>query len=752
MAIEISTPQQLSDMRNDLTADYVLTQNIDMVGFDWDAIPYSHIADENNFFSGTLDGQGYTIFNLDIQMKSGQYYYGIFSYCFGAEIRNINFERCEMNFPTDDYKSNLGFVTGYAYNTIIENINVTDCTLNLTDRNGNVAFIAGMINIRNTHAGPYTDSIIRNCHVKNSSILQAGAMMNGSGTGIAGIVASVELQGQHTILIENCTVINDEDHWIEGGEYQCGGIASALSIDTRKVTQSESARVIVRNCRVETDFIYPSYGFWCYYTAGIVGYTRAIAFKYVLIENCHYVGDIKSIEDYYDTPGYSDAYNFGGVVGWTGRSDIKDCTAEGSIRGHYGVGGLVGYWYGYSFNSAQVGSITNCHFNGEVFGEEMVGGLIGATDESNFDMTYCSANAKIIGAVEVGGFFGRLSGTARVQRTWAVIDATIVSEFVEKEYIGGIVGLTGQDYQGSFLQEITDCYVRGTMEVVPNATLDSGTYYQFVLGGAFGYAYGDAVKVENVYSAVELVSTINLADFNVGSFWGYYGHSDGYDGCRIEDCYFNNELNPELPAVKKAYEYVVVNGNLEGRTTAEMTFEHASNTYLNWSFDDIWFIYPAEVANAGYPVLVEYNYTPEQKIYFLKVPEVRLGAPTATTVTVVSNTSEATARLDGVSRDREIERLVQIDEGDYQVCLTVAEKLLDRWSEETTTITGEIIARADIDFKKYVNIIVPEIGFNGILPVQKVAHDVLAQKTKITCGDIETSENEITARIIEKVK
>ncbi len=63
--IQITTPQELQDMADDLTEDYELMNNLDMTGFDWTPIG-AETANPLTSFTGTFDGQFFTINNLTI--------------------------------------------------------------------------------------------------------------------------------------------------------------------------------------------------------------------------------------------------------------------------------------------------------------------------------------------------------------------------------------------------------------------------------------------------------------------------------------------------------------------------------------------------------------------------------------------------------------------------------------------------------------------------------------------------------------
>lgn len=81
----ISTPQDLQNMKNNLSASYYVVNDIDMQGFNFKTI--------NGTFTGTLDGQGHSIRNLSLAYPStsgSPQVYAIFNYIAGeAKICNL---------------------------------------------------------------------------------------------------------------------------------------------------------------------------------------------------------------------------------------------------------------------------------------------------------------------------------------------------------------------------------------------------------------------------------------------------------------------------------------------------------------------------------------------------------------------------------------------------------------------------------------------------------------------------------------
>ena len=148
---------------------------------------------------------------------------------------------------------------------------------------------------------------------------------------------------------------------------------------------------------------------------------------------------------------------------------------------------------------------------------------------------------------------------------------------------------------------------------------------------------------------------------------------------------------------------------------------------------------------------LEYEIVAIQTLYFIETPSVDTRGPQATHVTVKSPTNEHTANLEGITDDKKIERLVEIDGGDASACEVVANELLDRWGREQVSVSGQVNLTVVLDFKEKVKIVVPEAGIDGEYTLQKKAHDVTGMTTRITCGDIILSDNELLARILDEV-
>ena len=99
----ISTESDIAKIHNDLDGYYKLTANIDMAD-----VAFEPIGNENEgVFTGTIDGAGYTISNLNINLPDNKYV-GFVGYLEGT-IKNLNI----VNVDAYGYRY-VGGLVGYA--------------------------------------------------------------------------------------------------------------------------------------------------------------------------------------------------------------------------------------------------------------------------------------------------------------------------------------------------------------------------------------------------------------------------------------------------------------------------------------------------------------------------------------------------------------------------------------------------------------------------------------------------------------
>ena len=151
MVVEISDWNDLDNVRNDLTGDYVLVNDLDEntdgyagIGDDFDPI-----GDGSNVFTGTFDGQGHVISDLIIDKSTDRV--SLFARLDdpGATISDLGVVGDVTNHSTDSYTA--GLVGQIFSDGIIENCFVS------VDVSSNGDDVAGLVGSNN--------GSIKNCYV-----------------------------------------------------------------------------------------------------------------------------------------------------------------------------------------------------------------------------------------------------------------------------------------------------------------------------------------------------------------------------------------------------------------------------------------------------------------------------------------------------------------------------------------------------------------------------------------------------------
>ncbi|MBN1531118.1 MAG: fibronectin type III domain-containing protein [Spirochaetes bacterium] len=130
--IAVGSAAELDDVRNDLTACYSVTADIDLSGYNSSGGGWEPIGDMSTHFTGTLDGNGHTIGNLTIHRSISELQ-GLFGYIgSGGVVRN-----CVLT---------GGSVTGYNFVGLLAGLNFG--TVNGSYASGNVsgkACVGGLV-------------------------------------------------------------------------------------------------------------------------------------------------------------------------------------------------------------------------------------------------------------------------------------------------------------------------------------------------------------------------------------------------------------------------------------------------------------------------------------------------------------------------------------------------------------------------------------------------------------------------------
>ena len=223
-----------------------LGADIDLTDIDWSV----NIGDDcSATFDGIFDGKGYTIKNLtsteSAQKGDGYICTGLFGAIYGsAVIKNLTIDNAQIN--AEYVGNNAGIVVGFAYSCTgsIENVKVTNSTLNAAAVTGTGAIVGydyyGKLTIKdcvveNTDiiGKSYVGGIIgygsNNCTVTGCAFTDGDVTANG---GCAGGIAGIFLDNAK---VENCIVKNanikaENENWQNSAAVVVGTITSKVTV------------------------------------------------------------------------------------------------------------------------------------------------------------------------------------------------------------------------------------------------------------------------------------------------------------------------------------------------------------------------------------------------------------------------------------------------------------------------------------------------------------------------------------------
>jgi hypothetical protein len=276
-------------------------------------------------FSGTIDGHGYKLLNLDAPLLG--------AVTGDITIRDLVVKDANVNVPNNTavpYGILMKSVT--AVNLTVEGVTFTGSTLRNATNKGDVGFVVGKFTVTGTAS-------FQNCLVDNSCTFAVGVVLHG------GIVGTGTAQGTDaTISFTHCVMEATISYTMSYGS-QFGGIAGSLSVQGSGGNANQYAHLYMDGCTNRTATVIGNQsnrGF-----AGLVysaGCGNSSHKGDAVITRCANYGSCTS------TGGFTTGTNFGGLLGaWSnGKLTMRDCVNYGSILcsqfsgGRPCIGGMVG--------------------------------------------------------------------------------------------------------------------------------------------------------------------------------------------------------------------------------------------------------------------------------------------------------------------------------------------------------------------------------------------------------------------------
>ncbi len=317
-----------SALNTNPNGNYILMGDIDMSSLG--TLSHSLVQ---GIFQGTLDGNGYSIKNLNINSNSTLLSSGLFEHLDNATIKNIVLDNITLN----SLGSHSGALAGDTNNSVIDNCAAINVNVHGVDQVGGLIGVAGM----NTSS---TDTIT-SCYVSGN--ISGGNMVGGLvGWGISDIISSYAsgtvsgntmiggLVGHSMDNISNSFATNNVSGTTVGGLV---GSAVNANISSSYATGDIN-------------------GGSC--AGGFVGMSQD-----TIINSSYAIGDV------------SGSTEVGGFAGYVTDSTITSNYSSGNVTGLLNVGGLVG--------GLDTGIIDNSNFynmetSGQAQGCGMVNTIAGA--------------------------------------------------------------------------------------------------------------------------------------------------------------------------------------------------------------------------------------------------------------------------------------------------------------------------------------------------------------------------------------
>ena len=344
-AVEVSTATDLATALATSGTTVTLGADIDCTG--WATV---------DSFSGTLDGQGYKITNLDAPL------FGTIT----GDIAISNLVVKDASVTANAQTFGILMKSVAAANLAVENVTFTGSTLYVSVKQGNMGFVVGLFSV--TGMASFKD-----CHVDNTCSFALGVNQHG---GIAGNGTATGTGA--TISFTHCVMeaaLSPSAAASYGSQF--GGIAGNLSLQGGGRTVDTYAHLIMDGCTNRSEMASTwtgsnrSFG-GLVHTAGSGNSTHM---GDAVIRNCANYGSFV-----YTGTITSSGTNYGGLLGcWNnGPLTMENCVNYGDILSTgdgdtvSAIGGLVGYITApiqvevSITGCANIGDITGCYAGGLV--------------------------------------------------------------------------------------------------------------------------------------------------------------------------------------------------------------------------------------------------------------------------------------------------------------------------------------------------------------------------------------------------
>lgn len=450
----------LQEMEDELDADYALGNDFAC------SSSFTPVGDDSTQFTGTLDGAGFTIDNLEITSSTD--YVGLFGYTNGATISDLSLTNATVTATAagDVYVATL---VGRATDTTIDGVDI-DTTMSIGGA-ASTQFSGGMI-------GYMWDGELSDCSASGEITYSQNASNSG---GVVGTIQNANISDTTSTVTMDFQTSDVEGNLVGVLAGNIGGIEAVTvtncSTDGEILAGSDSSNVggFAGNTNdfvtISDSHSTSSVSAWdgSEYVAGFVGRLVAdVTDSYVDVEIT-------------TGSGSSDEADYVGCFAGTihSSSEISDSYAEGSIVAT-GIAGSAGGFAGEN-NGTISNSYSTCTITG---GGSDVGGFVG---DQYGDISNSWSSGDISGEDYIGGFLGYMD-EGSVSNSYTVSDVTCTADY-DDAVVGCFAGYLDTDYDGA---TIDSSYCSSDITYSRPST---------TLGGFVAYLYGsDTTTTENYWN------------------------------------------------------------------------------------------------------------------------------------------------------------------------------------------------------------------------------------------------------------
>ena len=483
---QITDPDDVQDMELDLDAYYVLVNDVDMTGYDFEPI-----GDILFPFTGSLDGADFTISHLTIvDTYTGDDYkaFGLFETTEDATIKDLTLADVDIEVLALDNnnQASAGALVGYAWTTSSGVTTISNVTVS-----GDISITYQDDDFVNAAGGYYIGGLVGLFDGYESNTSKDTISEIDSSVNVSYIVWKVSSNAAQWVYLGG--IVGDAVHvTISDSSYH--GASVGYSDDNLTAEQL--------GYYYDSDNIY-------LYSGGIVGY---------------YFNNDSSITN-------ESAFE-------TNTVGLED--EETSIKGYSSTGGIVGRFYAYSYNDVSDNTVQYTN----LVGKERVGGIIGsAVYVDIFDSTISYVTMSALPKGEIFGGIVGYNDTTEPYIKGAKIDHLVIDDslFDEISYVGGVAGYLISDAEIERIQ-VTNSTIHGGDFV--------GGIVGFVGSGYLYYATVESTTIESnavtgglvgVTSSIEIIGSSFEGSINsleaVGGLIGVFNSNSS-----LYQCYSLGEL------------------------------------------------------------------------------------------------------------------------------------------------------------------------------------------------------------------